>query len=101
MSARTLARRLTAVAALPVEQPPARIVRRGEVRGWAFCDVCGWPVVPAATVPGRKPRHPGCVCFLCDAPLLPEQLQPGVIWHPQCRPTTTARPVLTVIGGAR
>lgn len=101
MSARPLARRLTAVAALPVEAPPARLVRLAEARGWAFCDVCGWPVAPAVTVPGRTPRHPGCVCFLCDAPLLAQQLEPGVIWHPQCRPAAAGRPVLTVVGGGR
>jgi hypothetical protein len=100
MSARTLARRLTAVTALPVEAPPARIVRLAPARRWAFCDVCSWPVTPAATVPGRKPRHPGCVCLLCDAPLRADQLEPGVIWHPQCRPAA-ARPVLTVVGGVR
>jgi hypothetical protein len=76
---------------------PERIARRARLWDLPTCDVCTWPVAKAAQVAGRTPRHPGCVCCVCDAPLLTAQLEPGVTWHPQCR--RPARPALTVVGG--
>ena len=100
MSARLLTRP-TALATAPVavDEVPARIVRRAELLKLAGCDVCGWPIHPVVLTGagGGRPRHPGCVCCVCGAPLRREQLEPGVVWHPQCRPAP--RPVLTVIGG--
>ena len=90
-----------ALAPAALTEVPARITRRAQLRGLPACDVCTWPVATSALVAGRTPRHPGCVCSVCDAPLLAGQLEPGVVWHPQCRPASAARPALTVIGGTR
>ncbi len=99
MSAR-LMQRPTALALAPVvlDEVPARIARRASVLGLAICDVCTWPIHPVVLtdVERGRARHPGCVCCVCTAPLRREQLEPGVVWHPQCR---TTRPVLTVVGG--
>jgi hypothetical protein len=103
MSARLLTRptalATTTTTTVSLAEVPARIARRATVLGLATCDVCTWPVHPVVLtgVQGR-PRHPGCVCCVCAAPLRREQLEPGVTWHPQCRHAT--RPALTVIGGA-
>ena len=102
MSARLMTRPLALVTATTVAltEVPARIARRATVLGLAICDVCSWPIHPVVLTGAERgrPRHPGCVCCVCTAPLLREQLEPGVVWHPQCR--RQARPVLTVIGGA-
>jgi hypothetical protein len=101
MSARLLTRPMALVTTpVALDEVPARIARRATVRGLAICDVCTWPIHPVVLtdVGRRRPRHPGCVCCVCTAPLRREQLEQGVVWHPQCR--TTARPPLTVIGGA-
>lgn len=100
MSARLVTRPLALVAAMvPLTEVPARIARRATLFNLAACDVCGWPVHPVVLADAEqgRPRHPGCVCCVCTAPLRREQLEPGVTWHPQCR--RTARPALTVIGG--
>ncbi|GIF08878.1 hypothetical protein [Actinoplanes siamensis] len=102
MSARLAMRPMALATATTValDEVPARIARRTTVLGLSICDVCSWPIHPvvlAGAQDGRL-RHPGCVCCVCTAPLLREQLEPGVVWHPQCR--RGARPVLTVIGGA-
>jgi hypothetical protein len=101
MSARLRTRPLAlVVASVPLlTEVPERIARRAQRGGLPSCDVCSWPVATAALVAGRTPRHPGCVCCVCWAPLLVEQLEPGVTWHPQCR-TAAARPQMTLIGGA-
>ena len=103
MTTSVMTRPLALVPALvPVAltEVPARIARRGQLRGLPACDVCTWPVATGALIAGRTPRHPGCVCCMCDAPLLAAQLEPGVTWHPQCRPAAV-RAALTVVGGAR
>jgi diguanylate cyclase (GGDEF)-like protein len=102
MTASVMTRPLAVVPALApilLTEVPARIARRARLRGLPACDVCTWPVAGVALVAGRTPRHPGCLCCVCAAPLRRGQLEPGVVWHPQCR--RTARPALTVAGGAR
>jgi hypothetical protein len=97
MSARLATALVTATVAL--DEVPARIARWATVLGLANCDVCTWPIHPVVLTGAGlgRPRHPGCVCCVCTAPLRREQLESGVVWHPQCR--RTARPALTVIGG--
>lgn len=76
---------------------PLRIWRRAERGDWPTCDVCTWPIDPAAVVATqRTPRHPGCVCSSCFAPLG----RGDAIWHAQCRPDQPTR-TLRVIGGRR
>ena len=101
MTASVMTRPLALVLApAALTEVPARIARRGQLRDLPTCDVCTWPVATAALIAGRTPRHPGCVCCVCEAPLLAAQLEPGVTWHPQCKTVASARPALTVIGGA-
>jgi hypothetical protein len=70
----------------PAPDPvPEAVLRQARAGGWPTCDVCSWPVHPAAIEPGRRPRHPACLCCVCGAPLT--SVQPGVLWHPQCGPT--------------
>jgi len=85
VTASVLTRQL-ALAATPATAVvvPAWIAHRANVAGWTTCDVCSWPVDAAAVVAGRRPRHPGCVCPICDAPLA--GAQPGVLFHPPCDP---------------
>ena len=100
MTASVMTRPLAVVAALApaaLTEVPPRIARRAQLRGLPICDVCTWPVATAALLAGRTPRHPGCVCCVCEAPLLAAQLEPGLTWHPQCR--RRVAPVLTVVGG--
>ena len=100
MSARRVSRPVAlAAAAVALTEIPARVARRATVLGLAVCDVCTWPVHPVILTgaEGGRPRHPGCVCCVCTAPLLAAQLEPGVTWHPQCR--RRVAPVLTVVGG--
>jgi hypothetical protein len=100
MTASVMTRPLALVLApVALTEVPERIARRARLRGLPSCDVCRWPVATGALVAGRTPRHPGCVCCVCDAPLIGAQLEPGVTWHPQCRPVTAVRPALTVVGG--
>ena len=103
MTASVMTRPLALVPALApaaLTEVPERIARRAELRGLPTCDVCTWPVATGALIAGRTPRHPGCVCCMCGAPLIGAQLEPGVIWHPQCGAAPAAGPVLTVVGGA-
>ena len=101
VSARLVTRPSALVAAaVRLTEFPARIARKKTLFNLAVCDVCTWPIHPVILtgVQGGRPRHPGCVCCVCTAPLLREQLEPGVTWHPQCRRMTG--PALTVVGGA-
>ena len=84
MSARVLRPTALVATTVALDEVPARIARRATLLKLAVCDVCTWPIHPAAlagTGQGR-PRHPGCVCCVCTAPLRREQLEPGVVWHP-------------------
>lgn len=80
---------------------PPQIMRRAQAADLQDCDVCGWPVHPVVVVTGRRPRHPGCMCCVCEAPLQAGELMPGVTWHPRCRTVRAARPVLVASRGTR